>query len=483
MPEENQWEVAGTSPSGTPANQWEVDKTEDSARPTRPTVAKGVDDQGRIVLDSTSAAFKQGGMDVLHGAEGALIGAASAPAAIYSAIRHPLTAGKAAVGGAIAGANAAGQVPGAIKDILASPGGSNRLLNIAGQTAGEAGPNVAALAATEAAGPAVAESRAGRALIAGGKELPFVKPFVKAYEALGPESKALPVERDATALNKPFAGEDLGPDTLVGKTKDALAEGRANKLPTKVSSNYTPGAQNKILVHPGTAANEAAEAAGPARSARAGVIVAPEPTKTLIGGPKTAFSLPLGKPLDSAVQAGNADAALIKGVREGKPVILSPREGTGYPGPRAESAPIIERRGAGRSALTTPTEIEKRLATAPSTVRNVFDDTEGANATIARDVDRLVGPARPGEPVQIHGGHAGGGAASAEELARPGQHFIVTKNGVLNAEGKAFRPESTPSGGVHVTRMSDGTFKVNEGEMTPTIRKALDKLNAELGKK
>ena len=483
MPEENQWEVAGTSPSGTPANQWEVDKTEDSARPTRPTVAKGVDDQGRIVLDSTSAAFKQGGMDVLHGAEGALIGAASAPAAIYSAIRHPLTAGKAAAGGAIAGANAAGQVPGAIKDILASPGGSNRLLNIAGQTAGEAGPNVAALAATEAAGPAVAESRAGRALIAGGKELPFVKPFVKAYEALGPESKALPVERDATALNKPFAGEDLGPDTLVGKTKDALAEGRANKLPTKVSSNFTPGAQNKILVHPGTAANEAAEAAGPARSARGGVIVAPEPTKTLIGGPKTAFSLPLGKPLDSAVQAGNADAALIKGVREGKPVILSPREGTGYPGPRTESAPIIERRGAGRSALTTPTEIEKRLATAPSTVRNVFDDTEGANATIARDVDRLVGPARPGEPVQIHGGHAGGGAASAEELARPGQHFIVTKNGVLNAEGKAFRPESTPSGGVHVTRMSDGTFKVNEGEMTPTIRKALDKLNAELGKK
>ena len=291
------------------------------------------------------------------------------------------------------------------------------------------------------------------------------------------------LERDATALNKPFAGEDFGPDTLAGKTKDALAEGRANKLPTKVSSNYTPGAQNKILVHPGTAANEAAEAAGPARSARGGVIVAPEPTKTLIGGPKTAFSLPLGKPLDSAVQAGNADAALIKGVREGKPVILSPREGTGYPGPRAESAPIIERRGAGRSALTTPTEIEKRLATAPSTVRNVFDDTEGANATIARDVDRLVGPARPGEPVQIHGGHAGGGAASAEELARPGQHFIVTKNGVLNAEGKAFRPESTPSGGVHVTRMSDGTFKVNEGEMTPTIRKALDKLNAELGKK
>ena len=290
-------------------------------------------------------------------------------------------------------------------------------------------------------------------------------------------------ERDATALNKPFAGEDFGPDTLVGKTKEAIAEGRANKLPTKVSSDYTPGAQNKILVHPGTAANEAAEAAGPARSARAGVIVAPEPTKTLIGGPKTAFSLPLGKPLDSAVQAGNADAALIKGVREGKPVILSPREGTGYPGPRAESAPIIERRGAGRSALTTPTEIEKRLATAPSTVRNVFDDTEGANATIARDVDRLVGPARPGEPVQIHGGHAGGGAASAEELARPGQHFIVTKNGVLNAEGKAFRPESTPSGGVHVTRMSDGTFKVNEGEMTPTIRKALDKLNAELGKK
>ena len=290
-------------------------------------------------------------------------------------------------------------------------------------------------------------------------------------------------ERDATALNKPFAGEDFGPDTLAGKTKDALAEGRANKLPTKVSSDYTPGAQNKILVHPGTAANEAAEAAGPARSARGGVIVAPEPTKTLIGGPKTAFSLPLGKPLDSAVQAGNADAALIKGVREGKPVILSPREGTGYPGPRTESAPIIERRGAGRSALTTPTEIEKRLATAPSTVRNVFDDTEGANATIARDVDRLVGPARPGEPVQIHGGHAGGGAASAEELARPGQHFIVTKNGVLNAEGKAFRPESTPSGGVHVTRMSDGTFKVNEGEMTPTIRKALDKLNAELGKK
>lgn len=222
---------------------------------------------------------------------------------------------------------------------------------------------------------------------------------------------------------------------------------------------------------------------GEPRSRTGGVLIRPEPTRApLVGGEKTAFSLPLEK-LEAAAKTGTKDVAAVESARSGKPLILTPKEGTGYPGPRTEAAPIIERRGAGRSALTTPTEIEKRLATAPSTIRNVFDDTEGANATIARDVDRLVGPARPGEPVQIHGGHAGGGVASAEEIARPGQHFIVTKNGVLNAEGKAFRPESTPSGGVHVTRMSDGTFKVNEGEMTPTIRKALDKLNAELGKK
>ena len=189
---------------------------------------------------------------------------------------------------------------------------------------------------------------------------------------------------------------------------------------------------------------------GEPRSRTGGVLIRPEPTRApLVGGEKTAFSLPLEK-LEAAAKTGTKDVAAVESARSGKPLILTPKEGTGYPGPRTEAAPIIERRGAGRSALTTPTEIEKRLATAPSTVRNVFDDTEGSNATIAKDVDRLAGP-KPGAGTKTEYSYKAG----------EGQpHEVVSKD----ASGKVTGKTMASGSGNELTVHFDGTNASSQGQ-------------------
>jgi hypothetical protein len=73
------------------------------------------------------------------------------------------------------------------------------------------------------------------------------------------------------------------------------------------------------------------------------------------------------------------------------------------------------------------------------------------------------------------GGHAGGKVASEEELARPGNNYVVKKDGSLTYHGKAFAPEDTPAGAAHVTVLPSGELRVNEGTLSDAGRKALEK--------
>jgi hypothetical protein len=96
----------------------------------------------------------------------------------------------------------------------------------------------------------------------------------------------------------------------------------------------------------------------------------------------------------------------------------------------------------------------------------------GGNYT-ASDLDILK--KRMGIDTAPQGGHAGGSVASVEELARPGKNYVVKPDGSLTFHGKAFAPEETPKGSAHVTVLPDGTFRVNEGNLTPAMRKALER--------
>jgi len=128
------------------------------------------------------------------------------------------------------------------------------------------------------------------------------------------------------------------------------------------------------------------------------------------------------------------------------------------------SAAGIERRATPRQAPLNATELQKAIQMRRP-VQTPFDVTQGAMETINRD--RLM-PQFPGQ-----GGHAGGGVASVEELARPGVNYTVSKSGDLTYHGKSFDPGSTPKGGAHVTALPDGTLRVNEGTLTPQMEKSI----------
>ena len=128
------------------------------------------------------------------------------------------------------------------------------------------------------------------------------------------------------------------------------------------------------------------------------------------------------------------------------------------------SAAGIERRATPRQAPLNATELQTAIQMRRP-VQTPFDVTEGAMETINRD------PLMPQSPGQ--GGHAGGGVASIEELARPGVNYTVSKSGGLTYHGKSFDPGSTPKGGAHVTVLPDGTLRVNEGTLTPQMEKSI----------
>lgn len=122
---------------------------------------------------------------------------------------------------------------------------------------------------------------------------------------------------------------------------------------------------------------------------------------------------------------------------------------------------------------------------------NAQTETETPVQTIERRMreaaaspyDRATAPKAPrataSVPVEAEqGGHAGGGVSSVEELSRPGTNYVVSPSGTLSYHGKAFAPESTPSGASHVTALPDGTLRVNAGpKLTAaqemSLRKAL----------
>ncbi len=71
------------------------------------------------------------------------------------------------------------------------------------------------------------------------------------------------------------------------------------------------------------------------------------------------------------------------------------------------------------------------------------------------------------------GGHAGNGVASVEELSRAGKNYVVDAHGKLTYHGKSFAPEETPARGAHVTVLPDGSLRVNAGDLTPSMARAL----------
>jgi hypothetical protein len=80
------------------------------------------------------------------------------------------------------------------------------------------------------------------------------------------------------------------------------------------------------------------------------------------------------------------------------------------------------------------------------------------------------------EDTDKQGGHAGGGVNSVEELARPGINYTVGKGGNIGYQGKAFDPGATPSGGVHVTVMPNGDYRINAGQdLSPMQKFALQR--------
>lgn len=127
----------------------------------------------------------------------------------------------------------------------------------------------------------------------------------------------------------------------------------------------------------------------------------------------------------------------------------------------------LERRVQARPQVMNASELEEAIRNRKPAM-TPFDMTQGAMDTIKNDPFM---PKHPSEMMQ--GGHAGGGVASVEELSRPGSNYVVGKQGALTYHGKSFAPESTPIGSAHVTVMPDGNFRVNEGNLTPTMSNAL----------
>ena len=416
----DQWEVAGSSPAGTPASEWEVDKTEESG-PARPGVSRPSVDMKTSALPILA----KGAIQTVPGIVGTLGGGAAGVGA--------------GPGGAIVGAGlgaAAGETASQAIEQKVFGDGVNptsreglKRTGLAG-VMGAATEGLTRLHPVKAAMEAVPPSwiRAGKALI--GHE---ATPAVGATEKLA----VTPGELD------PYVGRD----PLTGDKVPVGAQSKTVVKPGFGTGDVRPGAKGRLLVTPGETVQPAEDVT---HSMRGGTIVAPEPTRTLVGGEKTAFSLPKGAPLDRATMMGRESAADIKAVREGKPLIYTPKEGTGYPGARSESAPLVERRSTTRSALTTPTEVEKRLKTAPATARNIFDDTEGANATIAKDVDRLAGP-KPGAGTKTEYSYKAG----------EGQpHEVVSKD----ASGKVTGKTMASGSGNELTVHFDGTNASSQGQ-------------------
>ena len=119
---------------------------------------------------------------------------------------------------------------------------------------------------------------------------------------------------------------------------------------------------------------------------------------------------------------------------------------------------------------TAPTPLQQILNAAKPAPQPNLPRSLGA-AAAAPTVEEIPQVLR--EAAGIQGGHAGSKVASVEELERPGTNYVVSPEGRLTYHGKAFAPEEAPKGAAHVTILPDGSLRVNEGVLTPAMKKAL----------
>lgn len=307
---------------------------------------------------------------------------------------------------------------------------------------------------------------------------PDVNPFIDVIPALVGEAamQSLPIERlGRTAIRtlgdiditKPFKAlsklpdiwESTSPESLsMEETNAAVRKGLAAKIPT--AGPRSVGAQ-------------AGKSAEPLMKAPGGSKLIPESVKpgTDIGG--SAFSetkgglknrLMGGGETPEGIKIGQARGIVKPGdivvPKEAQVATEGPRERvllldeTGKPYPKSVSGGNYE--GPERRLVQSPVAIEQRAREIGMHRIGPFQDTEGAMNTIMRDPDM------PRYPGSMTGGHAGGGAASEEELSRPGTNYVVGKTGVT-AHGKSFAPESIGEGQTHVTHLGNGQYRVNAG--------------------
>jgi len=166
-----------------------------------------------------------------------------------------------------------------------------------------------------------------------------------------------------------------------------------------------------------------------------------------------------GRPLWSG---SPTDVAVKEGFRVGgdKPNLSVPRGITQPQGmPVAAPNPLPQPQVAATVAPNPPATVPPNLA---AQLRAQID---------AINAKPLRGVTQPQSAPQ--GGHAGNAVSSVEELNRPGLNYTISKGNQVGNQGKSFAPESTPSGGVHVTVLPDGSFRVNAGSMTPAQEAAL----------
>ena len=126
------------------------------------------------------------------------------------------------------------------------------------------------------------------------------------------------------------------------------------------------------------------------------------------------------------------------------------------PGPLREHIPGMDRRVA-----------HPDVAYTGSNRRSPIRDTQGVMDTINRDVNM---PKAPQAPVRTGNSPR---SISAEESNRPGTNYLVKQDGTLTAHSKQFAPEETKPGQAHVTVLSNGDYRVNEGTLTPKMEKGL----------
>lgn len=257
------------------------------------------DSQGRILKTGLLPATAQAGEDIQTGLKNAAIGMAGLPAALWQGARHPLGAAGVIAGGLMQTGKEALQVPGAVKDILSSPGGTERLIGTAGQVAGESAPSVLATSALELP----QAKAAGSALMDTVKETGPVSRFIKNYQAA----------REPVDPNVPYAGETEPPvTTRVERRVDPRRISSAD--PRQAEQNIIKGTQPTVFKDTEgaqeTINRDVAQVVGPKEEIGRGGRAAGERIEQLIGEGMGATEPAPNLPIKSGVRVPEGHTAI-----------------------------------------------------------------------------------------------------------------------------------------------------------------------------